>query len=201
MKASIKAWLGLAIAVILTAGVAGAQAPGVGPGFGEHRPPMERALGPRGDHGHWWNNPAMVEKLKLTEDQRKGMDAILLEHREKLIDLRANLDKAELMLEPMMGDDQPNETQILAQIDKVAMARADLEKANARFLLAIRGKLTPEQWKQLRTDRMNRMERHGWGGEGRDRGPRGMGPRDGMGGGAGSQGPGTAGAPGPGVNP
>lgn len=195
MKASMKVRLGLAVAALLTAGVAGAQAPGVGPGFGEHRPPMERALGPRGDHGHWWNNPAMVEKLKLTDEQRKAMDSILLEHREKLIDLRANLDKAELMLEPMMRDDQPNETQILAQIDKVAMARADLEKANARFLLAIRGKLTPEQWKQLRTDHMNQMQRRGWGGEGRDRGPRGMG------GGAGSQGPGTAGAPGPGVNP
>ena len=48
-----------------------------------------------------------------------------------------------------MRDDQPNEAQILAQIDKVAQARAELEKANARFLLAIRGKLTPEQWKQM----------------------------------------------------
>jgi len=161
MKASVAVRIGLAIAALLTSGAVGAQAQD-GPGFGEHRPPMERALGPRGDHGHWWNNPQMVEKLKLTDEQRKAMDAILLEHREKLVDLHASLDKAELQMEPLMRNDQPNEGQILAQIDKIAQARADLEKANARFLLAIRGKLTPEQWKTLQTERENRMERRGW---------------------------------------
>ena len=170
MKASMAIRLGLAIAALFAAGIAGAQGPGVGPGFGDHRPPMERMLGPHGDHGRWWNNPTMVEKLKLTDEQRKAMDAILLEHREKLIDLRANLEKAELLMEPMMREDQPNETLILAQIDKVAMARADLEKANARFLLAIRGKLTPEQWTELRNDRMSRRRDRGWGREGRRHG-------------------------------
>jgi len=134
---------------------------------------MEQALGPRGEHGRWWNDSAMVEKLKLTEEQRKSMDGILLEHREKLIDMRANVEKAELGMDPLMHDDQPNEGKILAQIDKVAQARAELEKANARFLLAIRGKLTPEQWKQLREVREDRMERH----EMRHQdGPRHMGP-------------------------
>ncbi|MGA2085389.1 MAG: Spy/CpxP family protein refolding chaperone [Terracidiphilus sp.] len=169
MKGIIAARLGLAMAGVLLAGSALAQGPGgelnagPGPGFGERRPPMERAFGPRGDHGRWWNNPKMVERLKLTDEQRKAMDGILLEHREKLIDLRASLQKAELAMEPLIRDDQPNEANILAQIDKVAQARAELEKANARFLLAIRGKLTPEQWKQLQTDRANRGPERGWG--------------------------------------
>jgi Spy/CpxP family protein refolding chaperone len=128
---------------------------------------MERAFGSQGNHGRWWNNPRVVEQLKLTDEQRKAFDSILLEHREKLIDLRASLQKAELELEPLMRNDQPNEAGILAQIDKVAQARAELEKANARFLLAIRGKLTPEQWKQLQADRANR------GREGRDQGQSG----------------------------
>ena len=142
-----------------------AQAPGggmgEGPGFGEHRPPMERAFGLDGGHGRWWNNPKVVERLKLTDEQRKTFDGILLEHREKLIDLRASLQKAELALEPLMGDDQPNEAKILAQIDKVAQARAELEKANAGFLLAIRAKLTPEQWKQLQAERANHEHERG----------------------------------------
>ncbi len=169
--------LGLAIAGLLMAGAAvGAQAPGGGPGFGDHRPPFEKALGPQGKHGHWWNDPVMVEKLKLSDAQRKAMDGILLEHREKLVDLRGNVEKAELELEPLMSDEQPNEARILAQIDKVAQARAELEKANARFLLAIRGKLTPEQWKQLQAERGNRHEeRRGWepGGRNPDRQGRG----------------------------
>jgi Spy/CpxP family protein refolding chaperone len=135
---------------------------------------MERAFGPGGEHGRWWNNPRVVERLKLTDEQRKAFDGILLEHRERLIDLRANLEKAELEMEPLMSDDPPNEARIQAQIDKVAQARAELEKANDRFLLAIRVKLTPEQWKQMQAFRANHgandSEERGWqrGGRGRD---------------------------------
>ena len=106
-------------------------------------------MGPRGERGRWWNNPTIVEKLKLTDDQRKAMDGILQQHREKLIDLRANVDKAELGMEPMMSQDQPNEAAVMSQIDKVAQARAELEKANARMLLGIRRVLNQEQWKKL----------------------------------------------------
>lgn len=167
MKSFGTVGLGLAIAGALLAGTAMAQGPGGGmgmggPGFGGHRPPMERAFGPHGDHGRWWNNPKVVEQLKLTDAQRKTFDGILLEHREKLIDLRGNVEKAELEMEPLMSADQPNEGKILSQIDKVAQARAELEKANARFLLAIRSKLTPEQWKQVQAFRANR-EREGRG--------------------------------------
>ena len=79
--------MGLAIAGVLLAGTALAQGPGggMGPGsgmgpragFGEHRPPMERAFGAQGAHGRWWNNPKVVERLKLTDEQRKSFDCIL----------------------------------------------------------------------------------------------------------------------------
>jgi Spy/CpxP family protein refolding chaperone len=128
----------------------------------------------------------MVERLKLTDEQRKAFDGILLEHRAKLIDLRASLEKAELTLEPLMSDDSPNESKILAQIDKVAQARAELEKANAAFLLAIRAKLTPEQWKQMQAFRAER-ERVGW--DGKERGP-GLGGQGPGGWKPGGQGPG-----------
>jgi Spy/CpxP family protein refolding chaperone len=125
-------------------------------------------MGAGGEHGKWWNNPKVVAELKLTDDQRKAMDGILLQHRETLIDLRASVEKAELGMEPLMGQDQPEEAKILAQIDQVAQARAELEKGNARFLLALRAKLTPEQWKQLQADRASHhMPGHGWGPDGK----------------------------------
>jgi Spy/CpxP family protein refolding chaperone len=117
---------------------------------------MERALGAHGAHGRWWNDPQVVEKLNLTDDQRKSMDDILTQHRDGLIDMRASVEKAEGALEPLMSADQPNESAILAQIEKVAQARAELEKANARFLLALRAKLSPDQWKQLQAIRSER---------------------------------------------
>jgi len=161
MRGSIAARLGLALAGLLMAGSAFAQGPGGmgpmgGPGMDGHRPPMERAFRGHGLDVRWWNNPRVIERLKLTDDQRKQFDQILLDHREKLIDLRASLAKAELEMQPLMQADQPNESAILAQIDRVAQARAELEKANARYLLALRSKLTPEQWKQVQEFRENR---------------------------------------------
>jgi Spy/CpxP family protein refolding chaperone len=141
---------------------------------------MEKAFGAAG--GQFWNNPRIVAQLKLTDDQRKAMDGILQEHRMTLVDLQANLKKAELGMVPLMKADEPNQGAILAQIDKVAQARAELEKGNARFLLALRGKLTPDQWKQLRTMRKNHMDR-GWDGDHGQRGGWGQGGQQpGMGG-------------------
>jgi len=176
MKAGTAARMVLAVAGVLMAAAAGAQGFGggqaAGPGFGGHRPSMERGFGPADAGKSWWNEPKIVERLKLTDDQRKAMDGIMLEHREKLIDLHANLEKAELGMQPLMAADTPNDAAIVAQIDKVVTARGDLERANARFLLAIRDKLTPDQWKQVRafrTDGGMRGEKHqewGHGGQG-----------------------------------
>jgi Spy/CpxP family protein refolding chaperone len=50
-----------------------------------------------------------------------------------------------------LAEDHPQENQVLPQIDRVANARADLERANARMLFEIRLVLTPEQWKELQS--------------------------------------------------
>ena len=157
MKAGLAVRLGMAIAATFAAAVAGAQGPGGpgAPGFGMHRPPMERAMRSHNEFGRWWNNPKIVEKLKH---------------------LRANVEKAEVSMEPLVKADQPNESAVMSQIDKVAQARAELEKANARFLFALRAKLTPDQWKQVQDFRQNHEGmRREWRHDGR-------GPADGPGG-------------------
>ena len=194
MKARMAGPLALAVAGILLSGMAAAGQGFGGPGGGGQRPPFERAFGGVGGQKGWWNNPRMVERLKLTDAQRKSMDDVMMAHREKLIDLRANLEKAELAMQPLMSADEPNDSATIAQIDKVVAARGELEKANARFLLAIRDKLTPDQWKQVKSFReeggmRDRMRDGGgdgqrWGRDGQRPGMRG-GP-----GGPGMQGPG-----------
>jgi Spy/CpxP family protein refolding chaperone len=119
------------------------------------RPPMERAfhLGPR---GRWWNNPDFVKKLSLTPDQQKKMEAVFEQSRPSLMDLSATVRKEEMAMEPLLSADQPDEGKILAQIDRLAQARAELEKANARMLLGLRRLLTPDQWKTLQAEEPHR---------------------------------------------
>ena len=74
---------------------------------------------------------------------------------------------------------------MLAQIDQTAQARAQLEKANARMLLSLRGVLTSDQWTKLQTERSEhrRDGRRGPGGpDGRRGGTPGAPPAPGGGG-------------------
>jgi Spy/CpxP family protein refolding chaperone len=107
------------------------------------RPPLERALGM--PEGRWWTRPEAVQKLGLTADQTKKMDEIFQQYRLKSIDLNAVVQKEEAIMEPLISAEQPDEAKIVAQIDRISLARAELEKANTRMLLGIRRLLTPEQ--------------------------------------------------------
>ena len=104
---------------------------------------------PGGLGAHWWREPQMVEKLGLTPEQQKKMDDAFLLSRLKLIDLTASLDKEEAILEPLVSAERPDAGKIRGQIDRIAQARAELEKANSNLLLELRLLLTPDQWKRL----------------------------------------------------
>ncbi len=101
----------------------------------------------RGDR--WWDNPSTARDVGLSADQIKRMDDVFTQYRLKLIDLNGALEKEEIVMEPLVSAEQIDEGKIATQIDRVAQARAELEKANGRMLLAIRKQLTPEQWTKL----------------------------------------------------
>jgi Spy/CpxP family protein refolding chaperone len=103
--------------------------------------------------GKWWTRPEEIERLGLSADQRKNLNDILQQHRLKLIDLDAGLQREEVILEPLVNADQPDDAKVLAQVDRVAQARAELEKANSRMLWQVRRVLTPDQWKLLQSPR------------------------------------------------
>jgi Spy/CpxP family protein refolding chaperone len=193
----LKTQLSLVLFAALSAESVTAQQPDAGPppvGPGQHGPRPDQGRGGWGEGmrsgfrigppGMWWHNPDLIQKLTLTPDQQKRMDDILQQSRLQLVDLRANVEKQELLMEPMLATNPPDTNKILAQIDHTAQARAELEKANAKMLLGIRNVLTPDQWSKLQTERRSRM-RHG------DM----PGGSDGAGRPAGPGGPGSSGGP------
>jgi len=102
------------------------------PGF---PPPGRRGGGPppageRGE-GKWWQNPSMARKLGLTRDQQRKLEDVFQQHRLKLIDLTASLDREQAILDPLLASDHPQESSVLAQFDRVAQAR--LEAAEQHF--------------------------------------------------------------------
>jgi Spy/CpxP family protein refolding chaperone len=135
-----------------------------------------------GPPGIWWHNADLIQKLGLTPDQQKKMDDILQQSKLQLIDLRANVEKQEVLMEPMLAANPPDTNKILAQIDQAAQARAELEKANAKMLLGIRNVLTPDQWTKLQAEgREHRRMRGGSNGPGGQGAPPPGGPGGGEG--------------------
>lgn len=173
----IKTALSLVLFATLSGTLLIAQQPDGGQpmGPGQHSGKMDQGRGGWGGGMHsgfrigppgmWWHNPDIIQKLTLTPDQQKRMDDILQQSRLQLIDLRANLEKQELLMEPMLAANPPDTNKILEQIDHTAQARAELEKANAKMLLGIRNVLSPDQWTKLQTEgrenRHSRMRRGG----------------------------------------
>ena len=101
--------------------------------------------------GTWWRTPLYAKAFDLTADQQKRMDDVFQDSRVRLITLDADLKVQEATLEPLMSAERLDEAKTLAQIDRVAQARAELEKANARMLLGLRMVMTSEQWDKLQT--------------------------------------------------
>ncbi len=159
MKKSIILFAVLLFFIPVNGLVIAQEAPSPPEGQGRNRmaPPSPRrpsipppGMGLRGP-GKWWKNSELMQKIGVTDDQVQKMEKIFQDSRMQLIDVRAALEKQEAVLEPLIEADQPDEAKVLAQIDRVAQARANLEKANSQMLLALRRVLTVEQWKQLRT--------------------------------------------------
>ena len=99
--------------------------------------------------GTWWRNPDVVSRIGLAPDQVKRIESIFLESRVQLIHMHASLEEEQVRLEPLLATNPINQQVALAEISKIADTRADLEKANAKMLLSIRGVLTNDQWTKL----------------------------------------------------
>ena len=69
-------------------------------------------------HKSWGSRPT----------SKKKMDAVMEQSRPALMDMSTSLRKEEMGMAPLLAADQPDEAKILAQIDRIAQARAELGK-------------------------------------------------------------------------
>jgi Spy/CpxP family protein refolding chaperone len=95
----------------------------------------------------WWNSEQYKRELGLTTDQSRRLEEIF---QAALPDLRAHkktLDDAEAEFNRLVQHE--DEKAVLAQVDHVEAARAQLNKARTLMLLRMRRTLTTDQWVKL----------------------------------------------------
>src|SRR5437868_14582420 len=107
----------------------------------------------RGELGKWWQNADIAKKLQLNEGQITQLDQIFYDHKLKLIDFGADMEKQDLKLQTLLDADVPNEGQVETQVDQVLSARGKLEREYTMMNLDLRKVLSLEQWRQLKSIR------------------------------------------------
>jgi Spy/CpxP family protein refolding chaperone len=104
--------------------------------------PGGRALFP------WWDNP-LTQGMDLTDTQRNQIRAVVKEYRDRLVDARAAVEKAEGDLEDIFSEDTVDQRKGAETIERLANARGELTKQLSQMSLRMRTVLTVQQWQEL----------------------------------------------------
>ncbi len=107
---------------------------------------------PNRDFFPWWEMP-VARDLNLSEDQTRQIHATTRDYRDRLVDLRGGLEKAENQLSDLINEEQPDEKKVNAAIDRLVAARGELTRAFTQMGFKLRMVLTPRQWGELQRRR------------------------------------------------
>ena len=127
----------LAVALLVTAGVAMAQGWGRGAGYG----PGEYGPG-HGPRGAWAG-------LNLTPEQKQKMQALQEKFLKENLPLRNEMQIKQLELRTLWAQSNPDEEKILSKQKEINALRAQLQEKGTKNRLEMRKILTPEQQAQL----------------------------------------------------
>jgi Spy/CpxP family protein refolding chaperone len=148
-------WM-IALSIVTLAGLLHAQNTSVSTGravVGHGPKSAHRGMVIRREMGKWWQNPDIVSKLQLNDGQISQLNQVFYDHKMKLIDYGAEMEKQDLKLQNLLDADQPDEGQVSSQVDQVLAARGKLEREFTMMNLNLRKVLTLDQWRQLKAVR------------------------------------------------
>ena len=106
----------------------------------------------------WWSKPVVARQLNLTNVQRQQIRATVVQFRPHLIDIRAEVNKAEIGLQAEFDHDPVDQTKANQAIERLIAARADLTRTLSQMSLKLRTVLTEQQWRDLQRLRPGKEE-------------------------------------------
>lgn len=110
------------------------------------------AQAPGRDFFPWWDMP-VARDLNLSDDQMKQIRSTAREYRDRIIDLRASMEKADNELNDLMDEERPEQAKLFASIDRLVATRGELTRVFSQMAVKMRMVLTPQQWKELQRRR------------------------------------------------
>ena len=99
-------------------------------------------------HFPWWNSP-VVSTIGLSSEQSQKIHSIVRSYRDRLLDARNNVLKAQGDLEDIMNGPEVDPNQAKPVIERFASAQAISNRVFLEMSVQLRSVLTLDQWRQL----------------------------------------------------
>lgn len=99
--------------------------------------------------GKWWENPRLVNHIGLADEQQDQIREIVYQHARKMIDLKADVDRAGLDLADSVDQQEFDPAPVRSAYAVFQTARHKLENERFEMLLEVRLVLTYEQWRKI----------------------------------------------------
>jgi Spy/CpxP family protein refolding chaperone len=96
----------------------------------------------------WWNSP-VVQDLGLNATQSQKIRQVVRSYRDRLLDARNTVQKAEGALEDLMNEPEVDPEAAKPVIERVSAARANSSRVLLEMSVQLRSVLTLDQWRQL----------------------------------------------------
>ena len=111
----------------------------------------------QGWRGRNFNNQNFREnlkaELKLTDAQQEKINSLRDAHQNKMIDLKAQMQKDALALRELKQNENVNRNDVLAAVEKLNKSREAMSLERTNHMLDVREVFTPEQRKLLKDKR------------------------------------------------
>jgi Spy/CpxP family protein refolding chaperone len=124
--------------------------------------------------GKWWENQRLVSLIGLSEEQQGQIRGVVFAYARRMIDLKADVDKAGLDLASTVDQQEFDPVPVRAAFAVFQTARQKLESERFEMLLEVRQLITYEQWRKIEEIKQRMKQNRG---QQRRPGPRGEGPQ------------------------
>ena len=103
--------------------------------------------------GKWWQNPASIENLSLTQEEIETLDTAFYSRARKFIELKHAIELEQFEMDRMMDSKTLDESALMAAFAKLESARANLSSERFQYYLQIRKILGSDRFQKIKVVR------------------------------------------------
>ena len=113
--------------------------------------------------GKWWQNPAGVQKLNLTQEEIDTLDTAFNTRARKFMELKHAIELEQFELNNLMEGKTLDEPALMTQFNKLETARANLSRERFQYFIQIRKILGPDRYQKIKSfrKRMQQQRKNG----------------------------------------